>query len=341
MPNHDLTKGVQLDVYGSEFWLTGNALTAIESLSNDFRFFTCSQTAGPVKVEIITADPPYQDVPPGVATTYTPRNVSFTTDGCTYIDYGGRALAVWDRRRRSFRIYSMDPDIQYEATYLFLLSRIGEDLDNRRMHRIHAMAVSVNGRGVLAILPMGGGKSTLCSALLKFPEFEFLSDDSPFISADGHLHAFPLRLGLLPGSESDIPKAYQRAIRRMEFGPKILIGYEYFADRVRPAAEPGIVFLGARTLSNDCRIEPVGAWEQFKCISVNCVVGLGLYQGLEFVLRHNPLELLSKTRVAWSRMRNARKLFKLSDVYKLTLGRDQQKNADTVRAFVAEKLGNK
>ena len=74
-------------------------------------------------------------------------------------------------------------------------------------------------------------------------------------------------------------------------------------------------------------------------MTVNCVVGLGLYQGLEFVLTHSPVELLSKTRVAWSRMRNARKLFSRSSVYELTLGRDQALNAATVQAFVDEKLG--
>ena len=145
--------------------------------------------------------------------------------------------------------------------------------------------------------------------------------------------------GLLPGSESDIPPEHQRTIKRMEFGPKILVNYEYFADRVKPSAAPGIVFMGKRTMAEDCRIEPAGKWAQFKSMTVNCVVGLGLYQGLEFVLTHSPVELLSKTRIAWSRMRNARALFSKSSVYELTLGRDQALNAATVREFVEEKLG--
>jgi hypothetical protein len=339
--NSQTSESVHLNIYGCEFRLSGNGDPTLESLADDFRFFTCTQTDNAINVEIITADPPYQDVPEGIATTYTPRNVSFTSNGCTYIDYSGQALVTWDRSKRSYRICTRNTDIQYEATYLFLLSQAGECLDNRRMHRIHAMAMSVNDRAVLAILPMGGGKSTLCSALLKYPEFSLLSDDSPFIGADGHIHAFPLRLGLLPGSESDIPVEFRRTIRRMEFGPKILVGYDYFADRVRPDAAPGIVFLGKRSMKEDCRIVLAGKWAQFKSMTVNCVVGLGLYQGLEFILTHSPVELLSKTRVAWSRMRNARKLFSRSQVYELTLGRDQALNAATVQAFVAEKLGDK
>jgi hypothetical protein len=333
------SQDVFLDVYGCQFLLTGTAASSLENLANDFQFFATAQTDDPITVEINIDDPPYDKVPDANATTYTPRNVAFTVDNTTYLDYGGRALGIWNRHGKRFQITTRDPDIQYEAAYLFLLSRIGECLDNAQLHRIHAMAVSVNDRAVVAILPMGGGKSTLCSALLKFPEFSLLSDDSPFIGQDGQVHAFPLRLGLLPGNETDIPAEYRRTINRMEFGPKILVTYEYFADRIKADAAPGIVFMGQRCMSADCRIEPAGKWAQYKSILLNCVVGLGLYQGLEFVLTHSPVELLSKTRVAWSRFRIARKLFSRSTVYELTLGRDQELNAATVRAFVADKFG--
>jgi hypothetical protein len=126
----------------------------------------------------------------------------------------------------------------------------------------------------------------------------------------------------------------------MEFGPKVLVSYEYFAQRVKPSADPGIVFIGRRTMAATCGIEPAGAWERFKSLVVNCVVGLGLYQGLEFVLTHSPLELAAKTGVGFSRLRIAGKLFSQSQVYILTLGRDQQLNAATGRAFVSDKLGS-
>lgn len=337
---NDGSRDIHLDVYGCHFSLKGNGTTSLENLANDFQFFSAAQAEDPITVEVITDDPPYERVPEGTATTYTPRNVSLTVGNCSYIDYGGRALGIWNRNDRRFQIITRDLDIQYEASYLFLLSRIGECLDDRQLHRIHAMAVSVNDRAVVAILPMGGGKSTLCSALLKYPEFSLLSDDSPFIGGDGHVHAFPLRLGLLPGSETEIPEEYRRTINRMEFGPKILVTYEYFADRIRAGAKPGIVFMGQRSMGEECRIEPAGKWAQYKSMLVNCVVGLGLYQGLEFVLTHSPVELLSKGRIAWSRFRIARALFSRSSVYELTLGRDQELNARTVREFIARRLGD-
>jgi len=326
------------DAHGFRFRIAGEASSAAAMLAGDFQFFQSQEAATGLTVELLTRPPPYADAPDAVATNYTPRNVSFSLGERTWLDYGGRALAVWDRASGIFRVFSEDLDLQYEAGYLFLLSRLGEALDERALHRIHALALGYHGRAVLAVLPMGGGKSTLGAALLDFPELDFLSDDSPLISAGGRVHAFPLRLGLLPGSENGIPPELRRTIRRMEFGPKVVVNYEYFADRVQPSAEPGIVFLGKRSLADTCRIEPAGGGERRRSMIADCVVGLGLFQGVEFVLRHSPLEIAGKAGIAWSRWRSVRNLFRRSEVYRLVLGRDLARNAETVFQFVQQRL---
>lgn len=331
---------LNFNVYGFQFSVSSDDAGDIGAMvGSDFRFFQRETVEGPLPVQLHVCDPPYEKVPPRVATVYTPRNIAFSDGPLTYIDYSGRALAIYNRAEpRGFSIYSKSRDLLYEATYLFLLSQIGEYLDARAMHRIHAMALSHNGRAVLAILPMGGGKSTLAAELLAEPDFDFLSDDSPFIGKDGRVHAFPLRLGLLPGEESAVPESERRTIQRMEFGPKVLMAYEYFAHRVKPAADPGIVFLGYRSLSDECRIEPVGWMERQKSILVNCVVGLGLFQGLEFILRKGPLELAGKARAGLSRWSNANALFRRSEVYRLILGRNRKRNGETVANFVRNRL---
>jgi hypothetical protein len=327
------------DVHGFRFRITGAARSSAGMLAGDFQFFQRDEQAAGMQIELYTQAPPYADAPNLAATNYTPRNVSFSLNGTTWLDYGGRALAVWDRPAGVFRVYSEDLDLQYEAAYLFLLSRIGEGLDHSGLHRIHALALEFHGRAVLAILPMGGGKSTLGEAMLKFPEIGFLSDDSPFISSGGNVHAFPLRLGLLPGSEAGIPPEARRTIQRMEFGPKVVVNYDYFAHRVKASAEPGIVFLGRRSLGDECRIEPARWRERYRSILADCVVGLGLFQGVEFVLHHSPLQVLGKTGIAWARFRAARNLFRRSEVYRLVLGRDSARNAETVFEFVQQRLG--
>jgi len=333
------------DIYGFRFRLRATDSTpAIDSLASDFCFFrreALEKHSEPIDVVLHVCEPPYDEVPQRAATIYTPRNIAFSEGSRTYIDYGTQALAIYDRAIPSFHIYSQSDDLLHEATYLFLLSRIGEFLDSRRLHRIHAMALSFHGRAVLAILPMGGGKSTLCAELLKDPEMDFLSDDSPFIARDGAVRAFPLRLGLLPGGEKDIPVEHVRTIHRMEFGPKILVNYDYFAHRVKPVAQPGIVLLGYRSLSPNCRIEPAGTMESYRSMIADCAVGLGLFQGLEFMLRSSPTELIDKAGAMFSRFRNARTLFRRSHVYRLILGRDREENARAVGDLIRQKLGPK
>jgi len=335
------SQSISYDVYGFQFTVRADAATdAIAGIDNDFAHFRTAQPlpAAAMEIRLSLSEPPYADVPHKAATVYTPRNIAFSEGQRTYLDYSGHSLAIYDRAQPSFRVYSLNHDVLYEAVYLFLLSRIGEYLDERRLHRIHAMALSYRGRAVLAILPMGGGKSTLVSELLNDPAYEFLSDDSPFIAADGSLRAFPLRLGFLPGGEGSVPPEQLRTINRMEFGPKLLVNYSYFAHRVRPSAEPGIVLLGRRSLSSDCQIETAGWRESHHSMLADCAIGLGLFQGLEFVMRSSPSELASKARIGVSRLRNARRLFARSKVFRVTLGRNKLRNAAVVSALVKREL---
>jgi hypothetical protein len=255
-----------------------------------------------------------------------------------YIDYHGRALAIQDEPSGDLKIYSRDPSLLYEAAYLYLLSRIGEYLDERGLHRIHALGVTVRDRAVLVLLPMGGGKSTLGLHLLNHSSVQLLSDDSPLIDRNGRVHAFPLRLGLLPGSEKAIPPEQRRTIQRMEFGPKYLVNYSYFQERVSKSAEPGLVLIGARTLSRDCRIEEIGSLAGLRACIPNCVVGLGLFQGLEFILASGPWELAKKAGLGMSRTRNCWQLLRHSRVCRVHLGSDPVLNAKTVVDYATNVL---
>lgn len=334
-----LIDGGHFNVYGFRFHVTAEAETSsIEGLANDFAFFKSEPGPNSLEIRLSPGEPDYNGAPTATASVYTPRNIAVTEGRRKFLDYGGRALAVLDRDANVFHVQSTHSDLLYEAAFLFLLSRMGETLDASGLHRIHAMALGYHGRAVLAILPMGGGKSTLGAALLGEPDFHLLSDDSPLIASDGSVHAMPLRLGLLPGNEGGVPPEFRRTIDRMEFGPKILVKYSYFAHRVKPSAEPGIVFLGYRSLAKSCRIEPAGTVECYRSMMANCVIGLGLFQGLEFVVNSSAMELAGKARVATSRLMNARKLFQRSQVFRLILGRDRDENARTVAAFVREKL---
>jgi len=318
------------DVYGIRFSVRGSFEEPVEGIRQDFGFFAADGSGDSVSVQMFPEDPPMDDLPLTDAAVYTPRNVVYRNGTRRYIDYHGRALGIQEEETGNLKLYSRDPDMLYEATYLYVLSQIGQHLDRRGLHRIHALGVVVKNRAVLLPLPMGGGKSTLGLHLLKHPEVQILSDDSPFIDRQGRLLAFPLRLGLLPGAEHHIPPEHRRSIMRMEFGRKDLVNYSYFQDRVAASAEPGLVLVGSRTLSKDCRVEEVGKLAGLRACIENCVLGVGLYQGLEFILHSSGWELLTKSGLVMSRLRNCSQLLRRSRVYRVHLGRDPELNARTV-----------
>jgi hypothetical protein len=71
----------------------------------------------------------------------------------------------------------------------------------------------------------------------------------------------------------------------------------------------------------------------------HCVVGLSLFQGVEFVLRNSALEIAGKTGVASSLLRAVRNLFRRSEVYRLVLGQDRASSAEMVFEFAKKRLG--
>jgi hypothetical protein len=324
---------VNFDVYQYRCSVRSSSAELLEGIRQDFAFFAAGPSADSVTIELICADPPYTDLPEMEASVYTPRNVVYRCAGRRYIDYHGRALGIQEELTGNLRLYSRDPDLLYEAAYLYLLSQIGQYLDGRGLHRIHALGVVVKNKAVLVLLPMSGGKSTLGLHLLKHPEVQILSDDSPFIDRHGRALAYPLRLGLLPGSEHTVPAEHRRFITRMEFGPKHLVNYSYFQDRVAASAEPGLLLIGSRTLAPVCRIEEVGKLSGLRACIANCVIGVGLFQGLEFILRSSGWELLQQGRLGVSRLRNCHQMLKRSRVCRVHLGRDPELNARTVLDF--------
>ena len=330
-------------VYGYRFTLTGDCDFALRGLAEDFAFFAGRDRTAPnqlarVEIELVEAAPDYTALPVCDAAVYTPRNVVYGHAGRRIIDFGGRGLGTFNAQTRRFRIVSRDAHLVYEAAYLFLLSQIGEALDARRLHRLHALAMSHRGRSVLVLLPMGGGKSTLAASLLKHSSLSILSDDSPFIDRAGTAFAFPLRLGMVRDDEQQVPEDHRRLVRRMEFGPKYLVNYSYFADRVEEQAAPGLILLGRRTLAPRGRVEPASYGEAVRAMVPNMVVGLGLFQGVEYVLGRSTRELIGKAGIGWSRLRNAHALVRRSNRFLFHMGRDAEANAELVMKLADEVL---
>jgi hypothetical protein len=151
--------------HGLTVEVTSPSAALVEEIRRDFTFFRVPATEAQVRVEMRMTPPPWEGLPAIPATVFTPRNVCFQNRRITYIDYFGRGLAVFDRRKRQCLVYGTDADLVHEITYLFILSVVGKYLDSQGIHRVHALGVSYCGQGLLLLLPSGGGKSTMALEL--------------------------------------------------------------------------------------------------------------------------------------------------------------------------------
>jgi len=315
-------------------------------VADDFNYFR-SENVGEAVARVpdvcITAyrqAPSYDDLPPLPATIYSPRNVCYSDGDVTYIDYFGRALSIYDRGTQRLQIYSDDVHLLHEIIYGTILSRASEQLERRRLHRIHALGVEANGQAALFVMPSGGGKTTLALEFLKRPQvYRLISEDSPLVDAAGRVRPFPLRLGVVaesPEARPPFPPEHLTYLERMEFGPKYLVSLAAFDGALATApSAPRFLFIGRRTLGRGCSIQPAGRWRGFHALVESMIVGVGLYQGVEFLLRTSVLDLARLTGTIVSRVLRAGALLRQCEVLTIDLGREPQVNMDTILSFLA------
>lgn len=325
--------------YGLTLEVSSPSAHLVEQVRRDFlHFHTPLQEHVDMRLRLLPEPPLYDELPTVAATVFTPRNVSFRNGQVTYIDYFGRALSVFNRSAGECTVRSTDEDLLHEIAYLFFLSNVGEHLDRNHLHRLHALGLSYRGQGVLLLLPSGGGKSTIAINLLRKPEFLLLGEDTPLIDRRGWVRPFPLRLGIRADATTDIPPQFLRTMKRMEFEPKTLIDLDYFEGRIGEAVPSRLMIVGTRYLGDVSEITPLSRRRAFGSLVTNMVVGIGVYQGLEFLLERSTAELAGKVGVASSRSYNATRLLRMASVYRFKMGRDVNKNAETLATFIRQRI---
>lgn len=320
--------------------VTSSSAELIDHLRRDFSCFeTPEGQGGGLEVEALLEPPDYSGLPDIPAAFVTPRNVVYRHGELSYLDYFGRGLAVRDRRTQRYAVYSPDLDMLREIVYLLILSRSGRHFDSQGVHRLHALALSFRGRGVLLLLPSGGGKSSTALELLGRPEIRLMSEDSPLIDRNGDILPFHTCLGIKFGSpRPDIPDRYLRHVRRMEFDPKTLVDLEFFQEHLETArTAPWQLIVGQRQLGSSSRLQPIPRLAAFKSLVTNMVVGIGLYQGLEFILERSTSEVLGKSTLVASRLFNALQLLRRVECHRFFMGRNIKQNCEVLETFLGER----
>ncbi len=325
---------IQFDIYGVGLRVSSSSPELLDNLGRDFGYFEApAPSPGPiVSVECVLGRPPWERIPVDFASQITPNAVIYDHGSVRYNDYHHEALAIYDFAREEGEVWSENPDLLYEIAYLLCLSRVGELHDLRRIHRVHALGIAIGGKGALVLLPEGGGKSTLCMEMLRSPEVQILSDDTPLISR-GKMLAFPTRVGLRHGGDAIDPR-YVRTMRRRNREPKTLLDIEYFRDRIAPEADPVAIIIGARRNGDESWIDPIGAMKALPALAANLVFGLGLPQVVEFFLRNGASEAAGKARIAAYRLGAAMGLARRAKCYRLALGRDVAAAANAIKSVL-------
>jgi hypothetical protein len=261
------------------------------------------------------------------ASFVTTRNVVYQLDALTIVDYFGRVVVVFDRESSTVLIEGDELDLVHEATYLFVLSQVGEYLDAAGLLRLHALALAGAQGAVIVLLPAGGGKSTLALRALQDVDVRLLSDDTPLIDRRARVHAFPLRLGLSARAAAHLPPAQVRRIQRFEFPTKHVLAQEAFADRI--AADPQLlrhIVLGQRSLGRAASLARVSRRRGVAPLVRDGVVGLGVAQMAEYVLQRGWRDVTTKAGTATRRAAICTRALAGAQTWELVMGRDLERN---------------
>ncbi len=319
-----------IDVHGLRVHVTGDWREPIDNLRLDFAWFErYHDTAASPDVEVkIERRPPDVDrFGPLVASFVTPRNVVYQGEDVTVVDYFGKAVSVLDRNHSRLTVQGEDEHLVHEAAYLYLLSRFGEHLESKGLTRVHALALTGPRGAIALLLPSGGGKSTLALRALRADGVRILSEDSPLLDRRGRLHPFPLRIGINASDADQLPLGSVRRLERMEFHPKLALDLDAFADRIEPSAQRlRHIVIGRRTLGREARLERVPKAAAIGALMREAVVGVGIYQGMEFILQRGLRDIIGKFDVALLRATCCAAGITRAHVWRATLGYDRERN---------------
>ncbi|MBU0761969.1 MAG: hypothetical protein KKD39_02995 [Candidatus Altiarchaeota archaeon] len=326
---------VGFDFYGVTAVISSESQDIIDGLRRDFGFFERSGIEEGVKIWCYLGEVEYDGLGGFKAVGYGKDSISFASGESKIVDYRGKALSIYDFSTESGKLISPDPARLYELSYLLLLSRVGELLDLKGMHRVHGFAINAGSDGVLALLPEGCGKTTLFTSIIGLNGIQALSDDTPLIKGD-MLFAFPTRISMCKSDSKDIPSKHKRKFIRTDRQTKYLVNLDYFSPTISDPVKLKRLVICERNLSQDASINKASRLRAIWPLTRDMVFGLGVPQLVEHFLRNTPEDTLKKAAILIRRIWTALRAICSSQTYMFKMGLNKEVNARVLSDFLSK-----
>jgi len=242
-------------------------------------------------------------------------------------DYGGVVLESFESlETRQVKLFGSNQiDLAYEVLYNFILSAVGEKLDQAGFHRVHALGIEYRDTAGLILLNSGQGKSSLALQLIQKNNARIYSDEMPLIKA-GMIYPFPIRIALKRDVCSrlapNLAKNSRKMVRKL-YGEKILIPI----SREQIAEPKSVNFILVPSHINS-------RWSAIKYLGSSMVVGYGLAQMKEHMLRVHLIRSFGKISV--SRARESMNLSRKARIISFVPVRDAFENFKKLIGILGE-----
>ncbi len=332
---------LSLDFYGVSVAISGDQSQIIGNLRDRFKFFHRSSLddKADVTISFKKENKDLRTFEARKTIGVSPRNYYFQYRHLLFADYFGKAFSIYNLKSNSFEVYSEIDDMIYEIIYLFILSQVGTLLEKKGIYRTHGIAFESLGLGYLILLPSGGGKSSLALRLLERTSANIVSEDSPLIGPGNKMHSLPLGIGVDPDKLGfKVPDKDIFSYYRMEFAKKKIILPNYYLNRI--AKDPvalNFVIIGKRSLGSEAKIVRCGSFALMKTLTKKMVIGLGLFQGIEFLLHRYRLLRLRMILLLIKRFIKAMRINIGTRKYIFYMGYDYDKNFRTLTEFLDQR----
>lgn len=330
---------LHIDVYGITLKISCDSESIIGHLRRDFVLFKSpvDLNAWNFSLNIFVQEPPYERVPALVASLYGDGLVCYKDKNINYIVYSNHSLLIYDFKQDYGELYGNDEIFLYEKAKHTILTRLGELLDAKGIHRIHAFAVSSEHKTLMCLLPMQGGKTTSIINLLKSDaDIKIIADDLCLVDKKGIIYPFFLRLGardqqLLEG----IPQQAICKIDRPVYGVKYFIDPTVFQSRLsQKPLKLTHLLIGRKIFQANSTIKSLNKFDCLGPVMESGVFGLGLPQLLEFFVRGDFKMFATRIRIIFARVFFCLLLILKTKTYSINLGLDPALSRDELLKFL-------